>query len=113
MSKRIAESTVNPTDSKNILNKFSKNSNESSKVTLNKYTASVAKVEEESKEVDTMQSKNPVKKNRINLKNLEELPSSKVSITVTKSDYNDLPITPALKQKQTNKSESNDKYDKL
>jgi len=70
-----------------------------SKSILNKYTGG-AKHEEDSKDVDeNVNAKNiPVnRKNRNNLKNIEEMPKNNLGITV-KSQYNDLPITGAVKQ---------------
>lgn len=71
MTKRMSEVQTN--DSASILNKYSKNTTETSKQTLNKYVS--GKNEEESKE--ELHVKQPVKKNRINLKHIEDLSQNK------------------------------------
>jgi len=99
MSKRNISTTEN--ESKSLLNKFALNkSGADSKSVLNKYTGAGAK-DEENKDVDeNVEARNiPVnRKNRNNLKNIEEVPKNNLQITVTKPNYNDLPITGALKQ---------------
>lgn len=99
MSKRNI--STNESESKSLLNKFALNkSGADSKSVLNKYTGAGSK-EEESKDVDeNVGARNiPVnRKNRNNLKNIEEVPKNNLPITVNKPDYNDLPITGALKQ---------------
>lgn len=103
MTKRMSSAVEN--DSKNLLNKFALNSKgPDSKAVLSKYAggSSTAVKEEETKDVDEgVGSRNiPVnRKNRNNLKNIEELPKNNLQITVTsKTQYNDLPITGAVKQ---------------
>ena len=98
---------VESTESKNLLNKFALNKPIDSKGIMNKYAGISQKNEEESKDVDeNVNARNiPVnRKNRNNLKNIEELPKQSINITVTnKINYNDLPITGAVKQtKKTN-----------
>lgn len=99
MSKR--NTTVTENESKSLLNKFALNkSGVDSKGILNKYTGGGSK-EEENKDVDeNVGARNiPVnRKNRNNLKNIEEIPKNNLQVTVTKPNYNDLPITGALKQ---------------
>lgn len=101
MTKRF--STTVESDSKALLNKFALNSNNKgvdSKSILGKYAGTVK--EEETKDVDeNVGARNiPVnRKNRNNLKNIEEMPRNNLQITVTsKQQYTDLPITGANKQ---------------
>jgi hypothetical protein len=90
-------------DSQSILNKFAKNKVTDSKNVLSKYAvnkpAPENEVIEEVKETKVDDKNAPVRKNRLLLKNIEELPSNKLNIISTsKSNYSDLPITPAKKQ---------------
>ena len=101
-SKRISIDQNKP-DSIGILNKFSKNKPVDSKNVLSKYAVNSQKVEneviEEVKETKADDKNAPVRKNRLLLKNLEELPTNKLNIISTaKPEYSDLPITPAKKQ---------------
>jgi hypothetical protein len=97
MSKRNISTTEN--ESKSLLNKFALNkSGADGKGIKNNGTATK---EEEVKDVDeNVGARNiPVnRKNRNNLKNIEEVPKTNLQITVPKTNYNDLPITGALKQ---------------
>jgi hypothetical protein len=74
MTKRLTEVPI--IDSTNVLNKYTKNNVESSKQTLGKYVSGV-KPEEESKDTENVNVKQPVKKNRINLKNIEDISANK------------------------------------
>lgn len=76
--------------SKNVLLQYAKNTNQEQ----------IKEVKEESKNA-------PVKKNRINLKNIEELPTNKLGFDNNKQNYSDLPITMARKEdlKEGNKDE--------
>ena len=98
--------TIESNDSKNLLNKFALNKQVESKSIMNKYAGVGQKAEEESKDVDeNVNARNiPVnRKNRNNLKNIEELPKNALNITVTtKNQYTDLPITGAVKQTKKN-----------
>ncbi len=90
-------------DPLSILNKFSKNKPVDSKNVLSKYAMNTQKVEneviEEVKETKIEDKNVPVRKNRNLLKNIEDLPTNKINIiSTTKTNYNDLPITPAKKQ---------------
>jgi hypothetical protein len=111
MTKRF--STTVESDSKAFLNKLAANQKiADSKSILNKYAGAGGK-EEESKDVDeNVGARNiPVnRKNRNNLKNIEEMPKNNLQVTVTsKSQYTDLPITGALKQsKKTTVDVKND-----
>ena len=85
------------------MNKFSKNKPVDSKNVLSKYAMNTQKVEneviEEVKETKIEDKNVPVRKNRNLLKNIEDLPTNKINIiSTTKTNYNDLPITPAKKQ---------------
>ena len=101
MTKR-SSAMVESVESKNLLNKFALNKQTDSKNIMNKYAGVSQKNEEESKDVDeNVNARNiPVnRKNKNNLKNIEELPKNNISITVTnKIQYTDLPITGAVKQ---------------
>lgn len=98
-------------DSKNLLNKFALNKpGVDSKGILSKYAGGAGGAkDEEIKDVDeNVGARNiPVnRKNRNNLKNIEEIPKGNVQITVnTKSQYNDLPIMAAIKQTKRKSSD--------
>ena len=92
MNKRSSE-VLSSTESSSILSKYTKNPNESSKLTMIKYAGGGGKAEEESKDsTENSQFKQPVKKNRINLKNIEDIPTNKKvanntnSVLVVESD---------------------------
>lgn len=66
---------------------------------MNKPAAAENETAEETKETKVDDKNAPVRKNRLLLKNLEELPANKLNIiNTTKNNYSDLPITPAKKQ---------------
>lgn len=99
MTKRLAgEQSSN---AKSLLDRFAFNKGGESKNILSKYTANTAKQEEEKDVDENVNAKLiPVnRKNRNNLKNIEELPKNNLVITNSNSDkYNDLPLTGAVKQ---------------
>ena len=101
MSKRNLMNVDN--DSKSVLNRFAMNKpNPGGASILSKYEGENSANIDELKDIDeNVGSKNiPVnRKNRNNLKNIEELPNKNLNIILTtKSQYTDLPIIGALKQ---------------
>jgi len=109
MNKR--NGTFADNDSKALLNKFALNQNsQDSHSILNKYAGvDKNKKEDESKDIDeNVSSRNIpiIRKNRNNLKNIEEMPNKNISITISaKTTYSDLPITGAIKQTKKNSME--------
>jgi len=85
--------------SKDLLNKYGMNKKqEDSKNFLNKFTGGGGKQDDESKDVDENANAKSIpvnRKNRNNLKNMEEMPKNTFG---NKSQFTDLPITGAVKQ---------------